>query len=55
MKHRRIAPIFMSNHVSSTVVLPIDLARKYEIDKPCYVTFQDKENGILIKKLQVKE
>ena len=54
MKHRRIAPIFMSNHLSSTVGLPIDLARKYEIDNPCYVIFQDSNSDILIKKLQVK-
>jgi hypothetical protein len=49
-----IAPIFLSNGISSTLVIPIELARKYEIDKPTHVTLQDTQNGILIKKLEVK-
>lgn len=52
--HIRIAPVFLSNGISSTLVIPIDLARKYEIDKPTHVTIQDTQNGILIKKLEVK-
>jgi hypothetical protein len=50
----RIAPIFLSNGISSTLVIPIELARKYEIDKPTHVTIQDTQNGILIKKLEVR-
>jgi hypothetical protein len=50
----RIAPIFLSNGISSTLVIPIELARKYEIDKPTHVTIQDTPDGILIKKLEVK-
>jgi hypothetical protein len=51
----KIAPMFLSNYKSATVILPIELARKYQIEKPCYVTFTDNGNGVLIKKLQVKE
>ncbi|HKQ21420.1 MAG TPA: hypothetical protein VJS91_05235 [Nitrososphaeraceae archaeon] len=53
-KEIRIAPIFLSNGISSTLVIPIELARKYEIDKPTHVTIQDTQDGILIKKLEVK-
>jgi hypothetical protein len=53
-KDIRIAPIFLSNGISSTLVIPIDLARKYEIDKPSHVMIYDTQNGILIKKLEVK-
>ncbi|HEY7777460.1 MAG TPA: hypothetical protein VIA09_02875 [Nitrososphaeraceae archaeon] len=49
-----IAPVFLSNGISSTLVIPIDLARKYEIDRPAHVTIHDTQIGILIKKLEVK-
>jgi hypothetical protein len=50
---KKIASIFMSNGISSTVIIPIELARKYDIDRPSHVTIEDTENGILIKKLEV--
>jgi hypothetical protein len=52
---KKIAPIFMSNGLSATVIIPIELARKYAIDKPSHVTIVDTQNGILIKKLGVKD
>jgi Antidote-toxin recognition MazE, bacterial antitoxin len=51
---KKIAPIFMSNGLSSTMIIPIELARKYGIDKPSHVTLEDTGNGILIKKLVIK-
>jgi hypothetical protein len=51
---KKIAPIFLSNGLSSTVIIPIELARKYNIDRPSHVTIEDTDNGILIKKLEVK-
>jgi hypothetical protein len=51
---KKIASIFISNGISSTVIIPIDLARKYNIDRPSHVTIEDTQNGILIKKLEVK-
>jgi hypothetical protein len=54
LENQKIAPIFLSNGLSSTVIIPIDLARKYAIDRRSYVTIEDTQNGILIKKLEVK-
>lgn len=51
---KKIAPIFMSNGISATVIIPIEFARKDSIDRPSHVTIQDTQNGILIKKLEVK-
>jgi len=51
---KRIAPIFLSNGLSSTVIIPIELARKYAIDRPSHVTIEDTQDGILIRKLVVK-
>jgi hypothetical protein len=50
---KRIVPVFLSNGKSSTIIIPIGIARKYAIDKPSHVTIEDTENGILIKKLEV--
>jgi hypothetical protein len=50
---KKIAPIFLSNGLSSTVIIPIELARKYAIDRPSYVTIEGTQNGILIKRLEV--
>jgi hypothetical protein len=51
---KKIAPIFMSNGISATVIIPIEFARKYAIDRPSHVTIEDTPGGILIKKLEVK-
>jgi hypothetical protein len=50
---KRIASVFISNGVSSTLVIPIKLARKYAIDKPSHLIIEDTQEGILIKKLEV--
>ena len=49
-----ISPIFLSNGISSTLVIPIDLARKYEINKPSHVIIEDTPDGILIKNWRLK-
>jgi len=51
---KKIAPIFMSNGLSATVIIPIDIARKYAINRPTHVTIEDTRKGILIKKLELK-
>jgi hypothetical protein len=52
---KKIAPIFMSNGLSAMIIIPIELARKYAIDRPSHVTIENTQNGILIKKLGVKD
>jgi hypothetical protein len=48
-----IAPIFLSNGISSTLIIPIGIARHYGLDKPSHVVLEEKEEGILIKKLEI--
>jgi hypothetical protein len=52
---KKIAPIFLSNGLSSTVIIPIELARKCAIDRPSHITIEDTQNGIRIKKLGVND
>ena len=55
MKQKHVSPIFLSNGVSSTLVIPIEMARHLGLDKPCHVTLEEnrKQDGILIKKLKL--
>jgi hypothetical protein len=50
---KKIASIFISNGISSTLIIPIELARKYGIDGSD-VTIEDTRDGILIKKLEIR-
>ena len=46
--------VFLSNKVSSTITIPVELARKYRITVPNYVQVFDTIAGILVKPLRVK-
>lgn len=48
---QRITHTYISGKTSSTLVIPIEIARKYGFDKPTDVIVEDHEEGILIKKL----
>jgi hypothetical protein len=50
---KKIASVFISNGISSTLIIPIKLARKCSIDKPSQVTIEDTQNRLLIKKLEI--
>jgi hypothetical protein len=52
---KRIAPIFLVNGISATVIIPRDLAKKYKIDQPCHVTIEDTRNGLLIRKAEISD
>ncbi|MGB8767223.1 MAG: hypothetical protein WCC79_07860 [Nitrososphaeraceae archaeon] len=53
MKEKHVSPIFLSNGVSSTLVIPHKIAEHLGIDKPCHVTIEEKLQGFLIKKLKI--
>ena len=52
-KYKKISPIFLSNKVSSTLIIPIDMARKFGLDRPSHVILEETDKGILIKKLEI--
>jgi len=49
---KRITRTFLSGKHSSTLVIPIDTARRYGLDRPANVV-EEREDGILIRKLEV--
>jgi hypothetical protein len=50
---KKIAHIFLSGKLSSTLVIPIDIARKKGLHKPTNVVVEEMGDGIFIKKLEV--
>jgi hypothetical protein len=53
MTNKKIATTFLSGKISSTLIIPIEIARKYGLDEPSNVIVEEKENGILIRKLEI--
>jgi hypothetical protein len=51
---KQITKVFLTNKISSTLIIPIRMARKYNLDKPVYVTIEESPDGILIRKLEVQ-
>jgi hypothetical protein len=54
MFEKKVAPIFLSNGISSTLIIPIEMARRYHLDRPCHVVLEEKEDGIFIKRLDLE-
>ena len=54
---KKITHTFLSGKVSATVILPIEIARKYGLDKPSNVVVEeiktDGKQGILIRRIDV--
>ena len=50
---KKVTHTFLSGRLSATLIIPIDTARRYGLDKPANVIVEEKENGILIRKLEI--
>jgi hypothetical protein len=55
MKYKKISNTFLSGKLSATLVIPIDIARKYGLQQPATVVVEETEQGILIRKLNLDE
>ncbi len=52
-EYKKITHTFLSGRLSTTLIIPIDIARKYGIDKPANVVVEERDEGIMIRKLQI--
>lgn len=43
----------LSGRLSSTLIIPIETARRYGLDQPSNVIIEEREEGILIRKLVI--
>ena len=51
--NKKITSTFLTGKISSTIIIPIETARKYGLDKPSNVIIEEISEGILIKKLKL--
>ena len=52
-KYKRITHTFLSGRLSSTLIIPIEIARKYGLDEPSNVFVEEHPEGILVRKVVV--
>lgn len=48
-----ISKVWLTNNLSATLIIPIDIARKHGLDKPEYVSVEETDKGILIRKANI--
>ena len=48
-----IATIFLTNKLSATLIIPIEIARRNGLNEPSHVLVEETAQGILIKKLEI--
>jgi len=47
---KEITKTFLSGKLSATLVIPIEIARRYGLEKPAHVLIEERPEGILIRK-----
>jgi hypothetical protein len=50
---KEITKTFLSGKLSSTLVIPIEIARRYGLEKPAHVIIEKRPDGILIRRLTI--
>jgi bifunctional DNA-binding transcriptional regulator/antitoxin component of YhaV-PrlF toxin-antitoxin module len=54
MSKKRITTTFLSGRISSTLIIPIEIAKEYGLDEASHVIVEGTSEGILIKKLDIR-
>ena len=52
MNSKEISKIFLINKISATLIIPIEIARRYGLNEPTHVIVEETSEGILIRKLK---
>jgi antitoxin component of MazEF toxin-antitoxin module len=50
---KEIIRTWLAGHSSCTLVIPKEFAKQYGLDKPSHVIIEKKNEGILIRKLEI--
>jgi bifunctional DNA-binding transcriptional regulator/antitoxin component of YhaV-PrlF toxin-antitoxin module len=50
---KEVTKIFLSGRLSATLIIPIEMARRHGLEKPSHVVVEERQEGILIKKLKL--
>ena len=49
---KEVTKIFLSGRLSTTLIIPIEMARRHGLEKSSHVVVEERQEGILIKKLE---
>jgi hypothetical protein len=52
-KEKEIVKTWIAGNCSCTLVIPKEFAKEYGLDKPAHVIVEKKQEGLLIRKLEV--
>jgi hypothetical protein len=52
-QRKKITSIFLTGKVSVTLVIPIDIARRYGLGDGSHVIIEETPEGILVRKLEI--
>ncbi|MGC1931298.1 MAG: AbrB/MazE/SpoVT family DNA-binding domain-containing protein [Candidatus Nitrosopolaris sp.] len=50
---KEVTNIFLSGWLSSTLIIPIEIARRHGLDQPSHVIVEETPDGILIRRLEL--
>jgi hypothetical protein len=50
---KEITKTFLSGKLSATLVIPIEIARRYGLERPAHVIVEERPEGILIRRLTI--
>ncbi|HKG90176.1 MAG TPA: hypothetical protein VKA95_17815, partial [Nitrososphaeraceae archaeon] len=50
---KEITKTFLSGKLSATLIIPIEIARRYGLEKPAHVVVEERPEGILIRRLEI--
>jgi hypothetical protein len=50
---KEVTKTFLTGKLSATLVIPIEIARRKGLEKPTHVVIEERQEGILIKKLEI--
>jgi bifunctional DNA-binding transcriptional regulator/antitoxin component of YhaV-PrlF toxin-antitoxin module len=53
IERKEITKIFLSNKISATLIIPIDIARRHGLEKPAHVIVEERPEGILVRRLEL--
>jgi hypothetical protein len=48
-----IKPIFLTSKTSATLIIPIELAKKYDLLDHAHVVIEEQDHGLMIRKINV--
>jgi AbrB family looped-hinge helix DNA binding protein len=53
MEHKEITKTWLTGQCSCTLIIPKEIAKKFNLDEPAHVIVEETKDGILIRRLEI--